>query len=1163
MRPYFIVFVLLFIAIHPVLFSQTSSPLSYFQPGEKLEQNFNSLPSSGTFLLSGKGPHSLHLPPLGFSAMAGWGLIHRSGTGTNALFAIGSGTSTAAGVYSVGNTTSDRALGTLSAGTGVYSIGLIITNETGKTLHSITGSFTAEQWRKGGSGNANTWKGKIATGNFSQLNPTQLTLAPSLNFSSLQTSIGGGSLNGNSPENQKNIPFTISGIAWKPGEQIVIQWDDMDENGSDDLMAIDDFIFRADTAASATNEVYIDSLYSMAGKLTNADTIQYAFKASSEITGLSISNFALQTQGLSNTAITEVSGNGYDYLIKVYTGMGEGKMVLGISNNNNLIPGLTGLPFFSIDTQLVDKINPIHLSTYANETTILKTGDTLKLKLRFNEKVHLDSLPSNPSIPIKIGSQIKQAAYSHGNQTNDLFFSYIITASDKDTDGIDFSKDPAQTYPVIKDMAENKATIHVDSLFSNKILINTGSVHYKYPTDTLLKQCNSRDSLDIASILAVDSSLNGELIKWQIIRQPASWKSTHLSVSTYSMGSPLHPPAWKFATSQINTTDTLSIEVRNGLVSRIKNIYLTSQSWLGLIDSNWHNAGNWCNNTLPNENATITLHSSSIHQPTLTQSQIIRNLIVTNGASLQITGTLTILGFIEADSSSIQAINGNIEWKGNTSQIISGLPFQQKTIGGFILNNMQGAIISDKILIHQSLQLKSGTLHTNEQLYFKAAAIMQAAAQGTSINGKVFSQNIFKQIMAGTYIAGHPFTDSININEWTHHPNMQVLNTIKLTDSFNIEPGWQSLFLDSTRGIWKKNQSVRLLIDTNANRTVWPDYLKGQIVTGSFNYPLITAGNGFYLVSNPYLSPVYSSKIIMGNEMSNYKYVWNPQLGKTGGYSTLPVNQEHILDPYASIIFHSDSTKEKELLFTEAAKSTIWSNGQVDNYEEKTAHFAQLDLLQNNTLQDRLIIREQSGAKNSKDSYDADKLMNPGINIYSRSADNRKLAVDSRIFNEQTFIQLELSNLQNGDYILKTENAFMPAALKLVVYDNYTSRQLSLQKDSSIQFSITNDSASRSPGRFYIAKWAPKAAGFIANQLTVKIYPNPASTELKIIINAAVPGKTVLRIYNIEGILLKTIVAGTIQQGFIRIPIGNLNNGQYLLQVISGNHQQHIPFFKQ
>lgn len=1163
MRPYFIVLLLLFPAIKSVLFSQTAGPLSYAQAGIKLEQQFNTLPSSGTFILSGKGPHVLSVSPLGFSALAGWELIHRSGTGANAIFSVGSGSSTAAGVYSVGSSGSpDRALGTLSAGTGVYSIGLIITNETGKTLHSISGSFTAEQWRKGGSGNVNTWTGKIATGRFTQLNPPQLMLAPSLNFSSINTSTGGGSLNGNSPENQRIIPFAIAGIEWKPGEQLIIQWDDIDENGSDDLMAIDDFHIRADTVVQANNEVYIDSLYSMADKLTNADTITYAFKASNEISGLSISNFALQTQGLSNTAITEVSGNGNDYFIKVYTGTGDGKMVLGISNNNNLIPGLSGLPFFSIDTQLIDKIIPVHLSTQSNDASILITGDTLLLKLNFNEPVHLESHPSSQSIPIKMGSQIKQAAYKSGNQSTQLVFSYIITSGDMDTDGIGFSNEPGQLMPVIRDMAENSATLNLNSSSINRIRINAGNIRFKSSADTLLRQCNNRDSLDIASMLAVDSSVTGEQIKWQIKREPDSWKSNHSFDAVTGNGGTVQPAAWKFATTAINTTDTLSIEVSNGSTTAIKNIYLTSQSWLGLADSNWHNTNNWCNSILPDEHATITIQSSTAYQPTITQSHTIKNLIVTDGAVLRITGTLSLQGFIQAYSNSIHAITGNIEWRGNAVQNISGLAFQQRTIGGFILNNNQGVSIGDSILVRDYIQLKNGTLYTNEQLYLKGTAILHALAQGTAIVGKVFSENIFKQKKAGIYIVGNPFADSINVNEWTHRPDMQILSNPKLTDSFSIESGWQSLFLDSTNGIWKQQQGMRLMIDSNDNRTTWPEYLKGQLVTGNFNYPLKTEGNGFYLVTNPYLSPVYSSKIIPGNGMSYYKYIWNPQLGKNGGYSTLPFNQEQILDPFASIILHSDSTNNKELLFTEAAKSNIWSNDQVVDYEEKNGYYAQLDLLHNNKLQDRLIIREQSGARNSKDLYDAVKLLNPGINLYSRTADNKKLSVDSRVFSEQTNIQLELSNLQNGNYLLKAENAFMPVSPKLVVYDNYTSQQMSLQKDSSLSFSITNDSASRSPNRFYIAKWAPKAAAMITNQLTVKIFPNPASTELKIIINAAVPGKSVLRIYSMEGTLLKTIAAGTMQQGFIRIPIGNLMNGQYLLQVTSGNHQQNIPFFK-
>ena len=268
-----------------------------------------------------------------------------------------------------------------------------------------------------------------------------------------------GSLNGNNPENQSIIQFNIGGLTWKNGEQLVLLWEDSDEGGSDDLMAIDDFSFKADADSSANNQVLIDSLHSTTSGITNADTIQYAFKPSGDITGLSTQNFVLHTQGLGNAAITEVTGSGTDNHIKIFTGNGEGKMVLGINNNDNLIPGLAGLPFFSIDTQLIDKIKPIQISLIPLNDSILKKGDTLTLQLSFNESVHLDSLSPLQSIPIQISNQIKQASYWKGNHSNNLFFRYIIESTDKDLDGIQLAGSYNPTQIVIKDPAENSSEL--------------------------------------------------------------------------------------------------------------------------------------------------------------------------------------------------------------------------------------------------------------------------------------------------------------------------------------------------------------------------------------------------------------------------------------------------------------------------------------------------------------------------------------------------------------------------------------------------------------------------------------------------------------------------------------------------------------------------------
>ncbi len=221
--------------------------LSYSAQGLVYSQNFDGLPASGSFALSGRGPHSLSNAPINAGNLSGWQLLMTNGSNTNAGFLPGTGSSTSNGVQSLGSSGSgDRALGSLSSGSGIYSFGLVLTNTSGILLNSITIGFTAEQWRKGGSGNKNTWSFKYKTGVFTGIDQPDLLEEPNLNFSSVINTTGAGSMNGNLPENQQNVSYTFVGINWRNGEQLLLRWDDTDEPGSDDAVGIDNFIFSAE-----------------------------------------------------------------------------------------------------------------------------------------------------------------------------------------------------------------------------------------------------------------------------------------------------------------------------------------------------------------------------------------------------------------------------------------------------------------------------------------------------------------------------------------------------------------------------------------------------------------------------------------------------------------------------------------------------------------------------------------------------------------------------------------------------------------------------------------------------------------------------------------------------------------------------------------------------
>jgi len=222
------------------------SPVLYDTAGKLYTQNFDGLPATGTYALSGKGAFNLGASPISGSNLGGWQVLMIAGSNANAAFVVGTGSSTGNGVYSFGTTGSgERALGSLSASSGIYSMGLIITNRTGNVLNSFTVSFTAEQWRKGGSTNKNTWSFRYKTGIITSIDQPDLSDETNLNFSSVINTSSATSLNGNLPENQQIVSYTVRGINWKAGEQLLLRWDDADETGIDDAVGIDNFNFSA------------------------------------------------------------------------------------------------------------------------------------------------------------------------------------------------------------------------------------------------------------------------------------------------------------------------------------------------------------------------------------------------------------------------------------------------------------------------------------------------------------------------------------------------------------------------------------------------------------------------------------------------------------------------------------------------------------------------------------------------------------------------------------------------------------------------------------------------------------------------------------------------------------------------------------------------------
>ena len=101
---------------------------------------------------------------------------------------------------------------------------------------------------------------------------------------------------------------------------------------------------------------------------TSAETVSFSLSFSEPVTGLDASDFALNTSGsLSDVAVSEISGDGQNYIVTVLTGCGNGALRLDLLDDDSIINqagnplGGTGLGngnFNMGEPYMIDKITP-------------------------------------------------------------------------------------------------------------------------------------------------------------------------------------------------------------------------------------------------------------------------------------------------------------------------------------------------------------------------------------------------------------------------------------------------------------------------------------------------------------------------------------------------------------------------------------------------------------------------------------------------------------------------------------------------------------------------------------------------------------------------------------------------------------------------------------
>ena len=207
--------------------------VSITMPNVAYVQNFDALSN-----VAGSTTNALTIP--------GWFLTESGGGARdNEQYAVDSGILTTGDSYSYGAAAStDRALGSLRAGTLIPVFGACFTNDTGYPIAGMSIAYSGEEWRSGTAGRTDELDFQFST-DATDLVTGNWTGVAALNFVTPDT-LTVGAKNGNAVGERTAIAATIAPLGAATGATFWIRWVDSDASGGDDGLAIDDFSLMTD-----------------------------------------------------------------------------------------------------------------------------------------------------------------------------------------------------------------------------------------------------------------------------------------------------------------------------------------------------------------------------------------------------------------------------------------------------------------------------------------------------------------------------------------------------------------------------------------------------------------------------------------------------------------------------------------------------------------------------------------------------------------------------------------------------------------------------------------------------------------------------------------------------------------------------------------------------
>jgi hypothetical protein len=614
-------------------------------------------------------------------------------------------------------------------------------------------------------------------------------------------------------------------------------------------------------------------------------------------------------------------------------------------------------------------------------------------------------------------------------------------------------------------------------------------------------------------------------------------------------------------------------------------------TWTGNQNSNWENPMNWHDLNVPRNNSVIRIPNTT-YKPSLNSKVTIDSLILEHSAILSLStnpnDTLTInLG-----------VSGTGLLKGNehaTLQLLSSrsnyqILFIQTTnefensLKNLIINNVSRTItLGNQLNLRNRLNLIAGTLQCNT-----GNLVLKADANGSGVIGNYSSgsASIIGMVQLEIFVPGrrafrfisHPFSNNISFNQvknsifitgnggstngfdptTSNNPSLFSYNPMVGNIASAIDPGWQAITNLNTQ-MFEPNKGYRILVRgsrsqtgtlAGSNETPKDTIIRliGSINDGISKTIVLAMGSNskFNLIGNPFAGPIDLSLVTFTNCKPNI-FFFDPWRGTKGGFYASERILPNIIPAGSAFFVEQNNAGAASITFPPNAKQLGTSVKQLHKNKKENLHIQ--IVTEDSTIWDEFSLVSSNLNSNNFEDEDARKLMNPEINLFSKSFEKIPLSIDVRNL-ESLNLPIYLTSTTKGDFILDFSKSNLPKGK--TYWLNYNNTSTEIRQDLKYQLRIENRTDTIEP-IFYISTDKVTAISDYNSKSKIKApYPNPFKTDLNIDEQLLNLGLNEIYITDITGRIIKRFDPNKLEN---KLKVDELPNGIYILNInyVAGN----------